>query len=62
MSKIIKRVPLKSFNFEMLQEIWDNSFCELVNTDALFEILKKVNKEDIFIDYNDVNEEYKTVY
>ena len=49
---------MKSFNFEMLQEILDNSFCELVNTDASFEILKKVNKEDIFIYYNDVNDEY----
>ena len=62
MSKIIKRVPLKSFNFEKLQETLDNSFCELVNTDALFEILKKANKEDIFIYYNDVNEEYETVH
>ena len=61
MSKIIKKVKLKNFNLEKLKETIDNSFCELINTDALCEILKKTNTKEIFIYHNDVNEEYETI-
>lgn len=49
MSSILKRIPLKNFNLEKLQETLDNSFCELMYTDALFEILRKANNENIFV-------------